>query len=80
MKAKLTLSVDRKTLERSKQYARQRSVSISKLIETYLNRLTRQEIKKSDSPITDSLTGIIKLPKGYDYKKDFAKHLAKKHL
>ena len=79
MKAKLTLSVDRKTLERSKRYARKKKTSISRLIENYLNRLTMSEQKEKYSPITQSLIGIIKLPKDYDYKKDYARHLAKKH-
>jgi len=59
--AKLTLSVDEDVISRAKSYARQRGVSISAMVETYLDSVTglRPSAKK-DAPVLRSLRGILK--------------------
>lgn len=49
MNTKLTLSLDKKVIERSKKYARAKGQSLSKLIEEYLQGLT----SKKNSEIVD---------------------------
>jgi hypothetical protein len=81
MDAKLTLKLNQEIIEKSKQYASEKKVSLSRLIENYLNTLT------SDNPSTDfqispfvkSLTSGIKIPPDYDYKKERADYLEQKH-
>ena len=49
MNTKLTLNLDKGVIEEAKSYAKENNVSLSKLIENYLNSLTKtskKEIKK----------------------------------
>ena len=79
MNTKLTLNIDNNIIEEAKLYAKDNSISLSKLIENYLQSLTK---KKSDkvkiSPLVESLTGVISLS-GNDYKKEYSDYLAKKY-
>jgi hypothetical protein len=44
------------------------------------NKLDKQKTEKIKiTPIIKSLSGVIKLPKDYDYKKDYAEYLLKKY-
>jgi len=74
MNTKLTLNIDKEIIEEAKIYAKSHSVSLSKLIENYLNSLTRPSKKKSSvSPLVESLTGII--PSDYDERKEYRKYI-----
>lgn len=67
MNTKLTLNLDKDIIDEAKTYAKSHKVSLSKLVENYLNSLTRDSKKKSSvSPLVESLTGII--PSDYDEK------------
>lgn len=46
MNTKLTLNLDKKVIEEAKNYARSNRVSLSKLIENYLDSLTKNHEKK----------------------------------
>ena len=60
MNTKLTLSLDEVVIEEAKSYAKMNRLSLSKLIENYLNSLTKQSGKpKKVSPLVESLTGVI---------------------
>ena len=60
MDTKLTLNLDKGIIESAKKYAKENSISLSKLIENYLNSLTKKENRNSKvSPLVKSLTGII---------------------
>ena len=66
MNTKLTLNLDKEII----QEAKSQSVSLSKLIENYLNSLTRYSKKKSSvSPLVESLIGII--PSDYDQRHEY---------
>jgi len=79
MNTKLTLNLDKEIIEEAKTYAKNHSVSLSKLIENYLNSLTRNSKKKSTvSPLVESLTGII--PNDYDEREDYRNYIDKKYL
>ncbi len=78
MNTKLTLNLDKEIIDEAKSYAKNHQVSLSKLIENYLNSLTRETKKQqSVSSLVDSLTGII--PSGYDEKKDYRDYIDKKY-
>lgn len=78
MSTKLTLNLDKEIIEEAKMYAKSQRLSLSKLIENYLNSLTRQSKKESSvSALVESLTGII--PNDYDEKDDYRNYLDKKY-
>lgn len=78
MNTKLTLNLDKEIIDEAKTYAKSQSVSLSKLIENYLNSLTRISKSKSTvSPLVESLTGII--PSEYDEKNDYRNYIDQKY-
>lgn len=82
MDKKLTLSLDKRVIEKAKEYARQHSTSLSKMIEAYFDSLTSKSEDHTEvitTPLVDSLSGVIQLPKNFDFKKSRAKYLNEKH-
>ena len=78
MNTKLTLNLDKDIIEHAKTYAKSHRVSLSKLIENYLNSLTRETKRKTTvSPLVESLTGII--PSDYDERKDYRSYIDQKY-
>jgi hypothetical protein len=79
MDAKLTLSLDKKTIEQAKKYARKKNTSLSKLIENYLSKVTSADKEEVEiSPLVKSLSGIVNLS-GADPKKSYSDYLANKY-
>ena len=59
--AKLTLSVDGTVIERAKRYAAKRGTSVSRLVEKYLELVSRTpKGKGEDPPILARLRGVLK--------------------
>ena len=80
MTTKLTLTVEKDVIESAKLYAKQNGRSLSALIENYLKALVQKENHEEDlSPKVKELMGSIKLPKGFDYKKELTEVLSKKY-
>jgi hypothetical protein len=80
MDAKLTLKLDKVTIEKAKLYAESRKTSLSKLIEGYLQMLTKGNAKKEPiSPLVKSLSGVIELPDDFDEKADYGDYLERKY-
>jgi dsDNA-specific endonuclease/ATPase MutS2 len=80
MDTKLTLKLDQHIIEKAKDYAKEHSTSLSKLIENYLQKITAERgASKKITPLVKSLSGIIDLPKEYDHKKDYADYLTDKY-
>lgn len=81
MDTKLTLRLSDNVIERAKIYARNHKISLSKMIESYLDSITTQkeEEKTSITPLVESLSGVIDLPSDFDYKKEYRDHLVEKH-
>lgn len=80
MNTKLTLNIDKSVIEEAKSYAKEKDVSLSKLIESYLSSLTKKSDKapKKISPLVESLTGVI--PSGQiDERKDYRDYLTEKY-
>ena len=79
MNTKLTLNIDDNIIEEAKLYAKDNSVSLSKLIENYLQSLTKKKFDKGKiSPLVESLTGVISLESNNN-KKEYSDYLAKKY-
>jgi len=80
MYTKLTIKLDGNVIFRAKKYARNRKTSLSKMIEHYLDAVTKPDIGDLEiTPLVKSLSGVIKLPAEYDYKKDYAEFLTQKY-
>jgi antitoxin component of RelBE/YafQ-DinJ toxin-antitoxin module len=84
MKTKLTIRIDSEILEQAKKYASDQKISLSKLIENYLDRLSNSKTVDSDdiqtSPLVKSLMGAAgSLPEDYNYRKEYRAYLGKKY-
>ena len=78
----MTLRLNDNVIERAKIYARSQKISLSKMIEAYLDSLTREkdsDEKISITPLVESLSGVINLPPDFDYKNEYADFLAEKY-
>lgn len=82
METKLTLRLNDNVIERAKIYAKSQKISLSKMIESYLDSLTRERDRDSKitiTPLVESLSGVISLPSDFDYKKEYADYLTEKY-
>jgi hypothetical protein len=83
MDAKLTLKLDQEVIEKAKKYASGRKLSLSRLIENYLDSLTSDKKNDNDdleiSPFIKSLRTGVKIPADLDYKKEYGDYLAEKY-
>ena len=80
MDTKLTLSLDKKVIEEAKKYAKRKNISLSKLIESYLNKVSGEKKEgPAISPLVKSLSGVLTLPKGSDHKKGYSDYLSGKY-
>ncbi|MFN2261343.1 MAG: DUF6364 family protein [Psychroflexus sp.] len=80
MDKKLTLSLNENIIETAKQYAKSNNISLSKLIESYLGTLTKQEKKDNEiTPLVKSLSGVISIDDDLDIKDDYANYLMEKY-
>ncbi|WP_430934769.1 DUF6364 family protein [Saccharicrinis sp. 156] len=82
MDTKLTLRLNDNVIERAKIYARNHKISLSKMIESYLDSITQEkedEKKNLITPLVESLSGVINLPDDFDYKKEYRDYLDEKY-
>jgi hypothetical protein len=78
MATKLTLSIDKRVIEKAKRFAKRSNRSLSDIIETYLTRITSTDIDDSDSELSEIL-GVIELPEDFDEKEEIRNIRIKKH-
>lgn len=79
MDSKLTLKLKGTVIEKAKKYALENNISLSRLIENYLQAVTsKKESNLEISPLVKSLTGVINL-KDADYKKSYTEFISKKY-
>jgi hypothetical protein len=78
MTTKLTLSVDSRVVVRAKRYAARRKTSVSKLVEGYLDLVSRTgtDDTREDPPVLRLMRGVARGvdPEGY------GRYLVRKHL
>ncbi len=81
MDTKLTLKLDSKTIGKVKVYAKKNNRTLSDLVETYFENLTSEahETPAAYTPVVKQLLGKVKLPKHFDFKKDYGDYLSKKY-
>lgn len=80
MDTKLTIKLDNDVILRAKRYARHRRTSLSRMIESFLDSVTQNEVDDIEiTPLVKSLTGVIKVPEDFDYKKERTDYLVKKY-
>lgn len=79
MDTKLTLKLNGEIIEQAKAYAKKKNTSLSKLIESYLGLLLEPNEKQEVTPLVKSLSGVVNLPKDFDNKAAYKKHLLNKY-
>lgn len=82
METKLTLRLNNNVIERAKIYARNHKISLSKMIEFYLDNITKEkevEQKTSITPLVESLSGVINLPADFDDRKEYRDYIEEKY-
>ena len=78
MDTKLTLKLDSYIIEMAKKYAKKNEISLSKLIENYLQAvIEKKKSKISISPLVESLTGVIEINE--KTKEDYSDFLSEKY-
>ena len=75
MMSKLTLSIDETVVARAKHYAKQRGLSVSKLVEAYLAAVSGPPHAGEDPPVLRSLRGTLKKAGRGEYRR----HLVRKY-
>ena len=80
MDSKLTLKLDSDVIERAKDYAERRGVSLSRMVEGFFIGLTQREKTKEAQPrgIVSELAGLL-AGSEVDEKEDYTEYLTKKY-
>ncbi len=82
METKLTLKLDKEIIQQAKEYALSKKLSLSKIVEAYLQSLAKEKKVNDDieiSPFVKSLSSGINIHTDLDYKKEYADHLIEKY-
>ncbi len=80
MDTKLTLRLNKKIIDMAKDYAHAHNISLSKMIESYLESITKKSVKETEiSPFVESLSGILKINEPIDFQKDYTTYLTEKY-
>ncbi|MCB0497077.1 MAG: hypothetical protein KDC79_13135 [Cyclobacteriaceae bacterium] len=81
MDTKLTLKLNQRVIEKAKKYASNKKVSLSRIIEAYLQSLT-SEVENSNfdiSPFVKSIATGVEISADLDYKKEYSDYLMEKY-
>ena len=84
MDAKLTLKLNKQTIDKAKRYAVDQNRSLSRIIEDYLATLTLQKTDSNAddiviSPFVKSISSGNTIPSDLDYKTLYSNHLTDKY-
>jgi hypothetical protein len=81
MDTKLTLKLNQEIIEKAKAYASNKKMSLSRIVEAYLQALTTDTdtSEYEISPFVKSIATGTELPADLDYKKDYSDHLIEKY-
>ena len=78
--AKLTLKLDQAVIERTKEYAKERHLSLSGMVENYFRTLAGDQRKKIPlTPLVRELSGILPAKAARDWKKRYTEYLIRKY-
>ena len=76
MDTKLTIRIKSNVVERAKEYARNHNITVTKMVESYLDSVSKQA--KNDieiTPLVQSLSGVAKI----NDNKDYSDYLSEKY-
>ncbi len=82
METVLTVKVNDNVIERAKLYAKSHKISLSEIIESYLDKLTKEKMNNKEiqiTPLVESLIGVIDIPDDFDYRKEYGDYLINKY-
>ncbi|MFK7797519.1 MAG: DUF6364 family protein [Aureispira sp.] len=81
MNTKLTLSLNKDIIQQAKIYAKEHNISLSFLIENYLQKLTTEQQTASSTKVSivHELSGIISLDTEDDLKDNYTDYLTEKY-
>jgi dsDNA-specific endonuclease/ATPase MutS2 len=82
METKLTLRLDEEVIQRAKKYAASQKSSLSKLIESYLDSITKEksEMKNVEpTPLVERLSGVISFESDFNEKETYHSYLEEKY-
>ena len=80
MNTKLTLKLDEEVIERAKNYAKKQHRSLSSLVENYFKIITDTSPENETiSPLVRELSGVVRLPKGTDARKEYSEYVSGKY-
>jgi hypothetical protein len=81
MNVKLTLKLNKKTIERAKKYAQKNKKSLSVIVEKYFNLISdKDSIAEIEiSPNVRDLSGIVKLSENINVREVYRKHIEEKY-
>jgi len=80
METKLTIRLKKRIIERAKDYALVHKISLSKLVENYLESVTEHKNDEIEiTPLVKSLSGVVNLEDHCDLKSDYANYLSGKY-
>lgn len=80
MDKKLTLSLNKDVIERAKKYAKDNNISLSRLIENYLQAIAENKTKEIEiTPLVESLSGVIDLPATFNVRDEYTDYLNEKY-
>ena len=80
METKLTIRLKKKVIERAKDYAHNHKISLSKMVESYLESVTEPIKEELEiTPLVESLSGVIHLSDDFELKQDYSNYLSEKY-
>ena len=81
METKLTLRLKKHVIDSAKKYANDHDTSLSKLVENYLEAVTKDQVNEmAISPLVRSLSGVIEMPISDNLEAGYHKHIKEKYL
>ncbi|WP_369427730.1 DUF6364 family protein [Membranihabitans maritimus] len=72
--------MDKELVERSKKYAKETGRSLSHILASYLENVTKSQIDIGIPRKLQLLIGAINLPEDFDEEKEKAEYLSKKYV
>jgi len=80
METKLTIRLKKRVIERAKNYAHNHKISLSKMVESYLESVTEPIKEELEiTPLVESLSGVIHLSDDFELKQDYSNYLSEKY-
>ncbi len=81
MDTKLTLKLNQRIIEKAKAYASNKKMSLSRIVEAYLQSLTSENDTSEFeiSPFVKSISTETEIPANLDYKKEYSDYLIEKY-